>query len=384
MGEIDKKDLLVMKLVHYFMIKKNYIPVIIRGIDNEVWLENKQGEYRIIRIVTKNIFNQEQINFDINKTKDIASQIKKKTLNPFMDMLTIYTDMDTSVRKLVENEKHYDYTFISDENDLLKNDVFNKYYKDIKDDIEYKEEGFELLSKITTDITKKNVEENERFNNMYNKKIPIITYILMGLNVIMFIITMIFSKGMNDANVLAKFGANIPSYIRAGDYYRIITSMFLHASIFHIACNMYSLFALGPTMEHFFGRVKYLLIYLFSGIMGSLFVMVFQGEYSITVGASGAIFGLLGALVYFGYNYRGYIGNQILKQVVPVIAINLFIGFTSSNISNAGHIGGLLGGFVVAFMLGINDDKEEKSKRITGSILTVVLTGFMIYLAFFR
>ena len=95
MGEIDKKDLLVMKLVHYFMIKKNYIPVIIRGIDNEVWLENKQGEYRIIRIVTKNIFNQEQINFDINKTKDIASQIKKKTLNPFMDMLTIYTDMDT-------------------------------------------------------------------------------------------------------------------------------------------------------------------------------------------------------------------------------------------------------------------------------------------------
>jgi rhomboid protease GluP len=118
--------------------------------------------------------------------------------------------------------------------------------------------------------------------------------------------------------------------------------------------------------------------------MGSLFVMVFQGEYSITVGASGAIFGLLGALVYFGYNYRGYIGNQILKQVVPVIAINLFIGFTSSNISNAGHIGGLLGGFVVAFMLGINDDKEEKSKRITGSILTVVLTGFMIYLAFFR
>ena len=75
--KINKNDLLLMKIVHYFITKENFVPVIIRGLENEIWLENKKSEYRVIRIVVKNIFNEEQLKFDIDKTKEIVKQIKR-------------------------------------------------------------------------------------------------------------------------------------------------------------------------------------------------------------------------------------------------------------------------------------------------------------------
>lgn len=380
---IDKKTLLELKLVHYFITKENFVPIIIHGIEDEVWLENKHSEYRIIRIVTRKIFNEEQYNFDVDKTKDIAGQIKRKTFNPFMSVLSIYLDIDEDIKDIVTSERSYKNIIVNDETDLENNELIKKYYKNIAQDIDYKEEGIELLTKITSDITKKNIEENERFNNMYKQKKPIVTGIIILVNVIVFALMYIIGKGSEDTDTLINFGANIPALIRGGDYYRLIASGFLHIGIIHILCNMYSLFVLGPNIEHFYGRFKYILIYFYSMIIASLFVMVFQNDYSVSAGASGAIFGLLGSLLYFGYYYRGYLGNQVIGQIIPVIIINLVIGFISPGISNAAHIGGLIGGIAISYMLGIND-KSDKTNRITGTILTVVLTGFMVYLAFFR
>lgn len=380
---IETNDILLMKLIHYFMIKENYVPIIIRGIENEIWLENKHNEYRVIRIVTKRIFNEEQLKFDIDKTKEIARQIKRKTFNPFMDILSIYVNLDKDIKDLLEDERHFEYISVNSEKDIFKNEKIIKKYKNIEDNFKFDEKGLELVSKITSDINKKNLEENERFSHMYNQKKPMVTYILLTINIIVFILMYIFGHGSEDLNTLAKFGGNIPLLIRNGDYYRLITSAFLHIGFIHIACNMYSLFAVGPTIEHFFGRAKFILIYLYSAIIASLFVMIFQNENTLAAGASGAIFGLLGSLLYFGYSYRGYIGNQIIGQVIPVVLINLFIGFTLPGISNAAHIGGLIGGVFVSYMLGTND-KPEPSKRVTGTVLTIVLTAFLVYLAFFK
>ena len=380
---INKKTLLELKLVHYFITKESFVPIIIHGIEDEIWLENKNSEYRIIRIVTKKIINEEQLDFDMDKTREIAGQIKRKTFNPFMSMLSIYLDIDEDIQEFVTSSRNYKNIVINDEKELESNEIFKKYYKNIVNDLDYKEEGFALVAKITTDITKKNMEENERFNIMYKQKKPIVTGVLILINVIVFVLMYIIGKGSEDTDTLIKFGANIPALIRGGDYYRLLASGFLHIGIIHILCNMYSLSVLGPTIEHFYGKAKYLLIYFFSMIIASLFVMVFQNDYSVSAGASGAIFGLLGSLLYFGYYYRGYIGNQVINQIIPVILINLVIGFISPGISNAAHIGGLIGGICISFMLGINE-KSDKTNRITGTILTVVLTGFMIYLAFFR
>ena len=380
---IDEKSLLELKLVHYFITKENFVPIIIHGIEDEIWLENKHSEYRVIRIVSKKIFNEEQYKFDIDKTKDISKQIKRKTFNPFMSMLTIYINFDEDIRDLLTSERNYHNIIIDKEEDLLTNEIIQKYYKSINEDMDYKEEGFELVTKITSDIAKKNIEENERFNDMYKQKKPIVTWIIIGINVIIFALLYLIGNGSEDTKTLMDFGANIPILIRGGEYYRLIASGFLHIGVIHLLCNMYSLFVLGPNIEHFYGKAKYVLIYFFSMIIASLFVMVFQAENSISAGASGAIFGLLGSLLYFGYHYRGYLGNQVIGQIIPVIILNLVIGFITPGISNAAHIGGLIGGICVSFMLGINDKSDNKN-RITGTILTIVLTGFMIYLAFFR
>ena len=105
-------------------------------------------------------------------------------------------------------------------------------------------------------------------------------------------------------------------------------------------------------------------------------------SHSASVGASGAIFGLLGAMAYFGYHYRLYLGNVLTREILPIIVINLFIGFSVPGIDNFCHIGGLIGGFFAVMALGINN-KTEKKDRINGTICLLVFLGAMIYKLFF-
>ena len=168
-----------------------------------------------------------------------------------------------------------------------------------------------------------------------------------------------------------------------GEYFRLISCAFLHIGVLHLVCNMYSIYAVGPTVEYFYGKLKFIFIYFYSAIIASLFVLIFQGDGVVTAGASGAIFGLMGALLYFGYSYRGYMGNRAISSAVSVIIINLFIGFTTPGISNAAHIGGLIGGLAMSYMLGANVD-DKKTVKINGIIITLILTGFLIYMSFFR
>ena len=383
MNEHNQKDLFVMKVIHYFMTKKNYSPIIIKGIENEIWLDNPKEEFRIIRIITKSIYNDEQFEFDTIKMKNIISQIKRKTLNHFVDVLTIYTSVGDNFSKKIENNKKYKYIIASNEEELLSNEIIKKYYNDIEEGLKFDEDGFSLLGKIATDIGKKNIEENVRYNDMFQPKKPYITYLLIIVNIVIFVLMYIFCYFFFVNNTLVKFGATVPELVRNGEYYRLITNAFLHIGILHLIFNMYSLFILGPNIEHLFGKGKYICIYLFSAIMGSLFTLVLQGSNTISAGASGAIFGLLGSLLYVGYNYKGFFGNRIIGQVLPVVIINLIISFTMPGISWSAHVGGLLGGIAVSYMLGTGDEKDNY-KRITGLIFTLVLTGFMVWMAFFK
>ena len=218
---------------------------------------------------------------------------------------------------------------------------------------------------------------------MFKEKKPTVTYLIILINLIVFGLMYVFGNGSENIDTLIKFGANYAPLTKSGEYYRLITSAFLHIGVIHLLCNLYALYVIGPQIEQFFGRIKYILIYLFSAIMGSLFTLVLSGDSTVSAGASGAIFGLFGAILYFGYTYRGYIGNVIISQIVPVVLLNLFIGLTSTNIGNAAHIGGLVGGYVMSLSLGADID-ESRSQKINGMVVTILLTIFMVYMAFFR
>lgn len=379
---INKNDELVMKLLHYFITEKGYNPIVLHGAQNEIWLENLDQDYKIVRIVSNYIHNNEQLDFDIFKTKNIMKKIKRKTFSFNMNALSIFLNLGDNVH--LDNDKFGSNLIaidLKDFNDLEKEEAVIKSFPDICKKEESSEDGFNLFMKLTKEINDKNEVEAKKAEDIFTKKKPVITYALIIINVLVFIAMYIFGKGSEDTLTLLLFGANYPVLVRAGDYYRLITSAFLHAGLLHLIFNNYALYVIGSQLESFLGKAKFLIIYLVSAICGSLMSMLFSD--GISVGASGAIFGLLGSLLYFGYNYRVYLGTVLKSQIIPLIILNLVIGFITPGIDNAAHIGGLLGGLGMTMALGIKY-KTSTFEKVNGKIIMAVYIGFLIFMAFFR
>lgn len=378
----NDKDLLVMKLLHYFITIKGYNPIILRGVNNEIWLENMEGPYNIIRINTGYIHNNEQFDFDMFKTKRIMDKIKFKTFSFSLNALSFFLDLGDNVD--LKEGKNIDCIKVVNEEDVKNSNLVLESFPDLKDKLNYSEEGVELFSKITEDINRKNMKDMQESEEVFKEKIPYITYALIIINVLVFISMYIFGHGSEDIRTLYSFGAlDKVSVVNYHEYYRLITSAFLHKGFLHLICNMYALYILGSEIESYFGKLKYLFIYFISALVGSLVSLVFISENTISAGASGAIFGLMGALLYFGYYYRAMLNNAITKQIVPLILLNLFIGFISSDINNFAHLGGLFGGLIASMIVGVKY-KSGKSEKTNGIIVLLLFIAFLIYMIFFR
>lgn len=367
-------DLVVMSLINYFITEKNYNPMIIHGLNDEIWLENLNEDYKIVRIVSHHIHNKEQLDFDKFKLSRIVKQVKKKTLSFKVKVLSIYTDLEDD--KILSNDDIY----INKEEDI-NNPKLTNVFPNIVEKTKVDENGLEYFIKVTDNINQKNESKSKIAEKIFSFKKPIVTYSLIFICILVFILMYVLGNGSTDNYTLLVFGANVDTLTKNGDYYRLFTSMFLHIGILHLLCNMYSLYIIGKEVENVFGKVKYLIIYLLSGIAGSILSLAFNHN-TICAGASGAIFGLLGALLYFGYYYRTYLGATLTRSIIPVIVLNLIIGFTSSGIDNAAHIGGLVGGLFLSMALGVNKD-DERSSKVNGIITSLILLLFLIYLVFF-
>ena len=381
--DINKQDELIMKLLHYFITEEGYNPIVLHGAQNEIWLENLDNSYKIVRIVSNYIHNDEQLNFDLFRTKQISKKIKKKTFCLNMKTLSIFINLGENVRMLNENYtiNNIDCINVKKIDDISKYRFVIDEFPSIIKDTTFTQKGFELFAKLSKEISDKSGEDAKKAESIFKKKLPIITYILIAINVLVFIGMYLFGKGSTDTRTLLQFGANYPAFIKLGDYYRLITSAFLHIGVLHLLFNMYALYIIGSQLEGFLGKIKFLIVYLGSAILGDLMSMLFFD--GISAGASGAIFGLLGSLLYFGYHYRVYLGTVVRSQIIPLIVINLLIGFSSSSINNAAHIGGLIGGVLLSMMVGIKY-KTSKSEQVNGLIMTIIYTVFLVYMNFFK
>ena len=373
---MDDKNVLVMKLLHYFIIDKNYNPIILQGVENEIWLENLDEDYKVVRIVSSYIHNDEQFNFDMFKTKRIVKKIKKKTLSFHMNTLSIFLDLGDNVSQDIHAIPNVECVKVNTEADFKKSDVIKKFFPDLTRKLKFNEKGIALFAKITSDINEHNKRDAKKINSVFKNNFPMITYWLIAVNVILYVIPILFGQYNDLINGYSVWGPAI----REGEYYRLFTGMFLHGGLVHLLFNCYALFVIGSQVENFLGRFKFLIIYLVSGISGALFSMIFGGNYA-SIGASGAIFGVMGALVYFGYHYRVYLGNVIKSQIIPLILLNLCLGFMMSGVDNFAHIGGLIGGTLMTIALGVKD-KSTWFERINGWIITAIFLAFAIYMAF--
>jgi rhomboid protease GluP len=180
-----------------------------------------------------------------------------------------------------------------------------------------------------------------------------VTFGLMGFTILVYLGQML-SQQLLGVDVLAAMGMKANSYIIQGQYYRLITPMFLHGSLAHIGFNMYGLYIVGRGLEKAYGHWRFFLLYMLAGFAGNTLSFLFSPAPSL--GASTAIFGLFAAQgVYFYQNRRIYGGQatSVLGNIGVLIVINLAYGFApGTNIDNFGHLGGLLGGAVYALLAG--------------------------------
>jgi rhomboid protease GluP len=170
---------------------------------------------------------------------------------------------------------------------------------------------------------------------------------------IVFFVLQNLSTWFFGADLLLYFGAKINQRILLGEIWRFLTPAFLHGSILHLAFNMYALFSIGPPLERKYGKTSFLLLYAISAIFGNVLSFLFSPN--VSLGSSTAIFGLIAAQGVYIYKNRHLLGSAakpLLMNVLFSIMVNLFLGFSSSNIDNLGHLGGLVGGSLYAWFAG--------------------------------
>ena len=176
-----------------------------------------------------------------------------------------------------------------------------------------------------------------------------VTTVLILVNVVMFLLET-KDGGSTNTSVALKYGAQYTPYVRQGQYYRLFTAMFLHFGIYHLLFNMYALSVLGPAVDYVCGPAIYLIIYLVSGLAGNTVTMIAderRGKRSISAGASGCIFGLLGAclvLAVAGYGFS-------VRSIMTTLVINLVYGLSSKRINMMSHVGGFAGGALIMALI---------------------------------
>jgi rhomboid protease GluP len=186
----------------------------------------------------------------------------------------------------------------------------------------------------------------------------VVSILLIAVNVTIFLL--VYRGGSEvSGKVLVDSGALVPSLVQGGEWWRLFTAIFLHASIPHILFNMTSLFAIGVLAERLYGSLKFLAIYLGSGLIGSLvsFGYAVVSGTSLSdphVGASGAIFGIAGALLTIRFQRSEVIPQRVRAQIsgwlIALVGINLAISFVTPYVDNSAHIGGLIGGIALSFV----------------------------------
>src|SRR5690554_2793697 len=245
---------------------------------------------------------------------------------------------------------------------------------DYRDGNEYIEGEYEVL-----EVRDLENDKDHRFERRYLETDPLppyVTYVLLGLNVFAYILMtitgIIFGWDLNEQ--LFVLGAKVNELIAHGQYWRLFTAMFLHVGLIHLFFNSYALYIYGPIVEKLFGKTRFALIYIGSGLYGSLSSYLFSSNPA--AGASGAIFGLMGSLLYFRQRKKDTFRRIFGPQLIIIILINLFYGSVQPSIDNWGHIGGLVGGYLIANSLGLY--KEDGVGGFKVFLWTLLIVIFLL------
>ncbi len=268
-------------------------------------------------------------------------------------------------------QKHF--TMPSFDANLVK--TMNKYFA----------KNLDSKETTTEEIKELLVKRSKDFQIELKAKTPWITYALIAANVLVWLMLKILSVKTNTdySGLLVPYGAKANSLILDGEYWRFISAMFLHLNEIHLLLNCYSLYMVGSQVEKLFGHINMVVIYFVAGFVGSIASFAFS--INVSVGASGAIFGLLGAMFYFAIKRPSLLKSSFGANLITTLVINLVYGIMNERIDNYAHLGGLVGGFLTTGAV-VYTAKEEtlkdKLSRAVAFILIIVVTLGGLYYSF--
>jgi len=230
----------------------------------------------------------------------------------------------------------------------------------------------------------KTASDHRFLQELFTRSNPF-TMILIGINVGVFVLMSLaggFAVTSVDPQVLLAFGAKQNTLIAQNhEYWRLITSIFIHIGIIHLFLNNYALWIIGQEIERIYGSARFVIIYLSTGVVGSLGSYYFNPE-ATSAGASGSIFGLFGVMAAFAFKYRKeipeFLSRDIKRRIIPVIAINLIFGFSVKIVDNAAHIGGLLSGIALALAVPYMRPHERITPAIWRTLQVTCLALMLI------
>lgn len=357
---------------------------------NEVWLEKYENRSStVIRLIHKGFdwknHLKKDISFLIQRIRN-AKRIFRKNVEVYNLYFTTHEPVDSwdllkrPIKAEGKPEVKMKVYYLSKEDYEEEADRFQQdlAIADIDYDIDSPESAKEhAVQNVKNDLIQLLQAKRKEMEQTFQFGKPYLTFFLIIINLLYFFYIEI-NGDSTSVDSLIQYGAKYnPAMILDGEWWRLISSMFIHIGFLHLALNMLAVYYLGTAIERMFGSGRFLFIYFLAGIGGSIASFTFTT--SISAGASGAIFGLFGAFLYFGIKERRLFFQTIGTSILLILAINLVIGLTIEQVDMAAHVGGLIGGFLAAVIVNLPKRKNASTQLITAGLTVVLFLSVMYY-----
>jgi len=358
---------------------------------DEIWLEKYENKTsKLVRLAQKGFDWKNHLKRDVaqvfQKTKAMKKLLRGKKIevyNVYISSHAPVDDWEALKKPMLLNEKKMPLKmkvyYIEKEGSI--NEI-GRFANDLSPQLELsfeesgEEEKEEKVSFYKSYLINALASKKKAFQDVFTFGKPLFTYILIAINIFIFLLLEL-NGGSSSIDTLIEMGAKYNPYILDGEWWRMVTSMFLHIGLLHLVMNMLAIYYLGTIVERIYGNMRFLFIYFLAGIGGGLASFAFSP--SVSAGASGAIFGLFGALLFFGLIYKRIFLQTMGQSVIIILLINLVFGFSIQQIDMGAHIGGLLAGFIASGILYLPKKRNVKIQLLTIFAYILLISALIIY-----
>ncbi|PAV29063.1 rhomboid family intramembrane serine protease [Virgibacillus profundi] len=379
------------KIANHLVQNSQYEVLHINDKDEEIWLEKYENKTsRLIRIAHQGFDWKNHLKKDIAHVFQKAKAMSRLLIGKNIELHNVYIAAHPPVD---------DWEVLKKPMQLKeKNPIKMKIYYLAEDEFTEEETRFyeavgSTSPKTAEDVPESVMEEKVQFykkslteaqqskqkevENIFSFGKPFLIYLLLIVNVFMFFLLERNGDSQSIENLI-EFGAKYnPAIIERGEWWRVISSMFLHIGFLHLFMNMLAVYYLGSLVERIYGSWRFLIIYFLAGIGGGLASFAFSSH--VSAGASGALFGLFGALLFFGVIHKKVFFQTMGKNILLLIGINIVFGFTIPQIDMGAHLGGLIAGFIASAIIHLPSNKDLPKQLIAFAVYLVMIVGLVIF-----